>query len=142
MRIMGIDYGDMRIGIAISDELKWTAQGIETIKRKDSLSQTIQRICDLVNQYSVSKIVVGLPKNMDGTLGETAQRVMNFINHLKKKIRNIEIITWDERLSTVSATRAMIEMDVKRSKKRTIVDKIAAMYILQSYLDFLGNTKI
>ncbi|NLD46350.1 MAG: Holliday junction resolvase RuvX [Clostridiaceae bacterium] len=139
MRIMGIDYGDSRIGIAVSDPLGWTAQGIETINWKEDLEVPLLKIAELAEQYQVKKIIVGLPKNMNGTLGLRAEKTLEFIDCLKNKVEKAEIIKWDERLTTVAANRTMHEMGVKKSKKKLYVDQIAAVYILQGYLDSLGN---
>lgn len=138
MRIMGIDYGDARIGIAISDMLGWTAQGIETIQWKGSLKKPVERIKQLVDEYSIRKIVVGFPRNMDGSIGFRGEKTLEFIKMLESHI-NVEIIKWDERLSTVAANRAMYEMDVKTTRKKKVVDQIAAAYILQGYLDSSKN---
>jgi len=136
---MGIDYGDSRIGIAVSDPLGWTAQGIETINWKEDLEVPLLKIAELAEQYQVKKIIVGLPKNMNGTLGLRAEKTLEFIDCLKNRVEKAEIIKWDERLTTVAANRTMHEMGVKKSKKKLYVDQIAAVYILQGYLDSLGN---
>jgi putative holliday junction resolvase len=134
MRILGIDYGDSRIGVAVSDPFGWTAQGIETIHLKGNLNNAILKINEIVKKYSVDEIVVGFPKNMNGTIGPRGEKTIEFIETLKKTI-DLKIEMWDERLSTVAANRAMHEMGVKTSKKKGIVDQIAAVYILQSFLD-------
>jgi putative Holliday junction resolvase len=138
MRIMGIDYGDARIGIAVSDSLGWTAQGIETIEWKDSLKKPVKRIKQLIDEYSVEKIIVGFPRNMDGTVGPRGEKTLEFISLLEREL-NVGILKWDERLSTVAANRAMHEMGVKTFRKKKVVDQIAAAYILQGYLDSLEN---
>jgi putative Holliday junction resolvase len=138
MRIMGIDYGDSRIGIAISDPFGWTAQGIETINWKGNLKKPIQRITDLLKEYKVEKIVVGFPKNMDGTVGPRAEKTLEFIDLLADNTKK-EIVKWDERLTTVAAKRIMHETGVKILKKKSVVDQIAAVYILQGYLDSIGK---
>lgn len=138
MRIMGIDYGDIRIGVAVSDLLGWTAQGIETIQWKDSLKKPLERIKQLVDEYSVEKIVVGFPKNMDGSIGFRGEKTLEFIKMLEKHV-DVEVVKWDERLSTVAANRAMHEMEVKISRKKKVVDQIAAAYMLQGYLDSVSN---
>ena len=140
MRIMGIDYGDARIGVAVSDPLGLTAQGIETIQWKNSLDKPLERIKQLVDEYSVEKIVVGLPKNMDGSIGFRGEKTLEFIKMLESYV-NVEIIKWDERLSTVAANRAMHEMEVKLSRKKKVVDQIAAAYILQGYLDSISSRR-
>ncbi len=136
MKIMGIDLGSKKIGIAISDEMCWTAQGIKVIKRI-GINRDIEEIIKLVDEYSVDEIVVGLPINMNGTIGHQAEKVLNFIERLKCKI-SIPVNAWDERLSTVAVTRVLIEGNVKREKRKEVVDKMAAVYILQGYLDSKG----
>ncbi|MEW8955210.1 Holliday junction resolvase RuvX [Clostridium sp.] len=137
MRILGLDIGDRTIGVAISDPLGYTAQGITTIRRKiDPLDiEEVRKICE---NYSVEKIVSGLPKNMNGTVGPQGEKVMEFCDKLKDSL-NIDIEYWDERLTTVAAHRAMLEADMSRAKRKKIVDKIAATYILQGYLDRLSK---
>ncbi|MFZ5987707.1 MAG: Holliday junction resolvase RuvX [Bacillota bacterium] len=135
MRIMGIDYGDSRIGIAVSDPLGWTAQGVETINWKYDLEVPIKRISELIKQYQIQKLIIGFPKNMNGTVGPRGEKTLEFIDLLKNKIEDMEIIKWDERLTTVAANRTMQEIGVKKSKKKLVVDQIAAVYILQGYLD-------
>jgi len=139
MRIMGIDYGDSRIGVAISDALMYTAQGIETIKWSRGIEEPLKRIFELVEEYKVKKIVVGFPKNMNGTVGPRGEKSIEFAELLKKRIKDIEVILWDERLTTVAANRTMREMGVKRNKKKKLVDQIAAVYILQGYIDNQTN---
>ncbi len=135
MRIIGIDYGDSRIGIAVSDPLGWTAQGLETINWKADIERPIERILELINSYGAKKVIVGFPKNMNGTIGPRGEKTNEFIELLKSRLEDIQIIKWDERLSTVSANRTMHELGVKKSKKKQVVDQIAAVYILQGYLD-------
>ena len=137
MRILGLDVGDRTIGVAVSDPLGWTAQGIKTIKRSN-LKNDIKEIQDICNEYKVEKIVSGLPKNMNGTLGPQSEKVTEFCDILEKGTGK-EIIMWDERLTTVAAHKAMIEGDLSRAKRKKIVDKIAAIYILQGYLDSVYN---
>ena len=138
---MGLDVGSKRIGIAISDELGWTAQGVKTLDRRHKESD-LTEIRDIADQYGVEKIVVGLPKNMDGSLGPQAEMALGFVQELRE-ILDIPIITWDERLSTVEATKILIKGDLSRKKRKQKVDMIAAGLILQSYLDSLvrkGNS--
>ena len=132
---MGLDVGTKRIGIAISDELGWTAQGVKTLDRRHKESD-LTEIRDIADQYGVEKIVVGLPKNMDGSLGPQAEMALGFVQELRE-ILDIPIITWDERLSTVEATKILIKGDLSRKKRKQKVDMIAAGLILQSYLDSL-----
>ncbi len=137
MRILGLDVGDRTIGVALSDPLGFTAQGITTIRRKTEQIdiQELQKICE---EYGVEKIVSGLPKNMNGTLGPQSEKVVAFCDKLKEAL-NLEIIMWDERLTTVAAHRVMLEADLSRSKRKKLVDKIAATYILQGYLDSISK---
>lgn len=137
MRILGLDYGSKIIGLAVSDEMGWTGQGIGTVQRK-SLHHDLTQIEQCIAEYNIEKIVVGLPKNMDGSLGKAAENVLEFIENLKKKIA-VPIVTWDERLSTVAAERALLEADMSRRKRKKVIDKVAAVIILQGYLDYLSK---
>lgn len=139
MRILGIDYGDRKIGLAVSDPLGWTAQGLETV-RYTNISNALKRIEEVINNYSVEKIVVGLPKNMNGTFGPRTEKTFEFIKQLKVFF-NSEIVTWDERLSTVAAENILISGNMRREKRKNIVDTVAASYILQGYLDSTANKK-
>lgn len=145
MRIMGLDVGDRTIGVAISDALLITAQGKETIFRQ-SLKQDIDRLIELINEYEVTKIVSGLPYNMNGTLGPQGEKTKSFMEKLEKKLiysdritHKIEIEYWDERMTTLSATRMLIDADMRREKRKEVVDKLAATLILQGYLDRLKS---
>lgn len=133
---MGLDYGSVTVGVAISDALLLTAQGIEVIRRKDEnkLRQTYARIEQLVEEYDVEKIVVGYPKNMNNTIGERAMKSEDFAKTLERRT-GLPVILFDERLSTVSAHNAMIEGNMRREKRAKVVDKVAAVFILQTYLD-------
>lgn len=137
-RIMGLDVGDKTIGVALSDLLGWTAQGLETIRRI-GIKKDLQRLEEIIKEYEVNKIVVGLPKNMNGTIGLQGEKVLEFNERLEKRFNNIEIVSWDERLTTVAAERSLIEADVSRKKRKEVIDKIAAVYILQGYLDSLSK---
>lgn len=139
MRILGLDIGQKTIGVAISDPLGFTAQGITTIRRKKK-EEDINEIVKLCKEYAVETIVVGLPKNMNGSIGFAGEKIMEFVEILKNSIE-CKIELWDERLTTVAAHRAMLEADLSRGKRKKIVDKIAATYILQGYLDRLANMK-
>ncbi|TYQ16345.1 UNVERIFIED_CONTAM: putative Holliday junction resolvase [Acetivibrio alkalicellulosi] len=141
MRVMGIDYGDSRIGIAVSDPLGFTAQGVETINWKGSIRIPLKRISQLVNEYGIEKLVVGFPKNMNGTIGPRGEKTLDFIRLLEEEVKSVEIIKWDERLSTVAANRTMREVGVKKAKKKLVVDQIAAVYILQGYMDSQSISK-
>ena len=139
MRILGLDLGSKTIGVAISDPLGWTAQGLTTI-RKTSKEKDLQEIKNICEQYKVETIVVGLPKNMNGTIGESGERAKEFSQLILDKT-GIKVELWDERLTTVAAHKAMLEADLSRNKRKKIVDKMAATYILQGYLDRLSITK-
>ncbi|BCN31716.1 Holliday junction resolvase RuvX [Anaeromicropila herbilytica] len=138
MRIMGLDYGSTTVGVAISDELLLTAQGIEVIRRQqeNKLRQTLARIEALIIEYNVDRIVLGYPKNMNNTVGDRALKSEEFAEMLKRRT-NKEVILWDERLSTVAAHQTLIEGDVRREDRSKVVDKVAAVFILQGYLDGL-----
>lgn len=130
---MGLDLGDKTIGVAVSDAMKWTAQGLETIHRK-KLEDDLKRLQQIINEYEVESIVLGLPKNMNGTLGPRAELVQDFAALLKESF-DCPIYFWDERLSTVAAERALLEADMSRKKRKQVIDKMAAVIILQGYLD-------
>ena len=136
MRIMGLDFGSKTVGVAISDPLLITAQGIEIIRRKDEnkLRQTLARIEELIQEYEVEEIVLGLPKNMNDTAGPRAVITMDFKEKLERRT-GLMVHTWDERLTTVAADRAMMEAGIRRENRKEYVDKIAAVFILQGYLD-------
>lgn len=140
MRIIGLDYGSATIGVAISDELQLTAQGIETIHRKkeNHLRKSLARIEELINEYGVNLIILGYPKNMNNTIGERAKKTEEFANKLKNRT-GLEVVLWDERLTTVMANQTLISGDVRRENREKIVDKLAAVFILQNYLDFISN---
>lgn len=138
MRILGLDIGDKRIGVAISDPLGWTAQTLKTLERK-GIKTDLEEIIRIMNEYNIEKIVVGLPKNMNGSLGPASEKVMKFCDKLKEKT-NKEIIFEDERLTTMAAERILIDADVSRKKRKGVIDSVAATFILQSYLD--RNRKI
>lgn len=137
MRILGLDIGDRTIGVAVCDPLGLTAQGITTIKRK-SVVLDIEEIAQICKKYEVETIVSGLPKNMNGTIGPQGEKVQRFCDKLKETM-DLEVKMWDERLTTVAANRVMLEGDLSRAKRKKIVDKIAATFILQGYLDSLGT---
>ncbi|MDO6846989.1 Holliday junction resolvase RuvX [Priestia megaterium] len=135
MRVLGLDVGTKTIGVAVSDEMGWTAQGIETIKIADEqMEQSYPRLQQLIDEYSVDKIVVGLPKNMNGTIGPRGEACIEFADNVKEKL-NIETMMWDERLSTMAAERVLLSADVSRKKRKKVIDKMAAVMILQGYLD-------
>lgn len=140
MRIMGLDFGSKTVGVAISDPLLITAQGIEIIRRKDEnkLRQTLARIEELIQEYEVKEIVLGLPKNMNDTEGPRVMMTMEFKEKLERRT-GLPVHTWDERLTTVAADKTMIEAGVRRENRKEYVDKIAAVLILQGYLDYRGR---
>ncbi len=136
-RILGLDVGNKTIGVAISDLLGYTAQGITTIKR-ESLDKDLAGLKAIIDNYeNVETIVLGLPKNMNGTIGPQGKKVQDFGNFLKKRL-DAKIVYWDERLTTVSAERTLLEADISRRNRKKVIDKLAAVYILQNYLEFLN----
>ncbi len=136
MRIMGLDYGSKTVGVAMSDELLITAQVLETITRKEEnkLRRTLARIEELAKEYQVERIILGYPKNMNNTLGERIEKTMEFKEALERRT-GLPVILWDERLTTVEAERSLIESNVRRENRKQYVDRIAAAFILQGYLD-------
>lgn len=142
MRIMGLDYGSVTVGVAISDPLLLTAQGIEVIRRKqeNKLRRTLARIEELIREYEVSKIVVGYPKHLNNSIGDRAKKTEEFAGILRRRT-NLEVILWDERLTTVSAGHVLAEGGLTGKDKELVIDKIAAIFILQGYLDKLYNQK-
>ena len=136
MRIMGLDYGSKTVGVAISDPLGITAQGIEIIRREKEtkLRQTLARIETLIKEYQVEMIVLGFPKNMNNTIGDRAEKSLAFKEMLEKRT-GLEVVMWDERLTTVEANRTLMEGKVRREDRSKYVDMLAAVYILQGYLD-------
>lgn len=140
MRIMGLDFGSKTVGVAVSDPLLITAQGIEIIRRKDEnkLRQTLARIEELIVEYEVGEIVLGLPKNMNDTLGVRAELSLEFKEKLERRT-GLPVTMWDERLTTVAADKTMMEAGIRREHRKEYVDKIAAVFILQGYLDYLAN---
>ena len=139
MRIMSLDVGSRTIGIACSDALLMTAQGIETIRRT-SFEKDFNRLQELIAEYEVHELVVGMPKNMNGTKGERAEKTEEFVEKMKEVI-DLPVTYWDERLSTVMAERQLIAADVSRKKRKSVIDKMAAVVILQGYLDRLQINK-
>lgn len=138
MRIMGLDFGSKTIGVAISDPLGLTAQGIEIIRRKseNKLRQSLARIEALILEYEVSSIVLGFPKNMNNTIGERCEKTLEFKSTVERRT-GLPVILWDERLTTVEAERTLIESEVRRENRKQYIDKLAAVLILQGYLDSL-----
>lgn len=142
MRILGLDYGSRTVGVAVSDELLLTAQGVETIERKDEnkLRKTCARIEELIKEYEVSSIVLGLPKNMNNTEGDRVEKSKEFKEMLERRT-GLPVIFWDERLTTVAAEQVLKESGVRRENRKAVIDKVAACFILQGYLDLLQNEK-
>ena len=140
MRILGLDYGSKTVGVAVSDPLGFTAQGVEIIRRKseNKMRQTLARIEELIAQYQVEEIVLGLPKNMNNTLGDRAEKSLELKETLERRT-GLPVVMWDERLTTVSANRVLMETGVRRENRKEHVDEIAAVFILQGYLDYLAN---
>ncbi|MGE5328124.1 MAG: Holliday junction resolvase RuvX [Deltaproteobacteria bacterium] len=134
MRILGIDYGDSRIGVSVSDPFGWTAQGLETINASKGMQFVFKRLQEIMLEYKVEKIVVGFPINMNGTIGDRGIKTEKFINLLKEKF-DVPVQKWDERLTTVAAQRLMNESNIKNKKKKGLIDTISSTYILQGYLD-------
>lgn len=140
MRVMGLDFGSKTVGVAISDSLLITAQGVEIIRREqeNKLRRTLARIEELVKEYDVTEIVLGYPKNMNNTIGERAQKTEEFKKMIERRM-NIKVVLWDERLTTVSADKLMMEVGIRRENRKKYVDQIAATFILQGYLDSCKN---
>lgn len=140
MRTMGLDLGSKTLGVAVSDAMGWTAQGIETIKINEATKDFgIKRLGEIIKEYEVSKIVLGLPKNMNGTIGPRGEASQDFAKYLEKKF-NVPVLLWDERLTTMAAERVLLEADVSRSKRKKVIDKMAAVMILQGFLDRQTNS--
>jgi putative Holliday junction resolvase len=136
MRILGLDFGMKTIGVAVSDPLGWTAQGLEIIRREEenNLKKSIVRLKEICSQYEVESIVLGYPKNMNNTEGERVEKTKQFKKRLEKELK-LPVELWDERLSTVGAERILLEADLSRAKRKSVIDKMAAVFILQGYLD-------
>ncbi len=134
---MGLDIGSRTIGVAVSDELKVTAQGLKTLRRK-SMEEDLDEISSLISEFKIEKIVVGLPKNMDGTLGKQAEMVFQWIKKSKERI-HLPIVTWDERLTTIEASKVLLQADLSRKKRKRVIDKLSAVLILQAYLNQGGK---
>ena len=142
MRILGLDYGSKTVGVAVCDPLGITAQGVEIIRRKDEnkLRQTLARIEELVREYKAEEIVLGLPKNMNNTLGDRVEKTMAFKEMLERRT-GLNVTLWDERLTTVAADKAMMEAGLNGRQRKEYVDMIAAVFILQGYLDCGAHKK-
>ncbi|MCC8061024.1 MAG: Holliday junction resolvase RuvX [Clostridiales bacterium] len=136
MRILGLDYGSKTVGVAVCDPLGWTAQGLETITRKseNKLRRTLARIEALASEYQAERIVLGYPLNMDDTVGERARKTEEFQELLKRRT-GLPVVLWDERLTTMEANEILMESGVRREDRKKVIDKVAAVLILQSYLN-------
>lgn len=141
MRILALDVGDKTIGLAVSDELLLTAQGVDVIRRMSWVKDLIQ-LREVMNRFAVDRVVVGLPRNMDGSFGPRSELVRKFTDRLRNEFSDMEFVFWDERLSTVAAEKSLIAADVSRAKRRKVIDKMAAVFILQGYLDGLSFNKL
>jgi putative Holliday junction resolvase len=139
MRIMGLDVGDATIGVAVSDELGLIAHGITTIRRKN-IKFDLDSLKNIISEKDINRIIVGLPKNMNNTIGPRGEKTLEFVSRLKENFPDIEIVTWDERLTTKAAERTLLEADVSRKNRKKVIDKLAAVLILQGYLD-VNNKK-
>lgn len=143
MRILGLDYGDKTIGVAVSDPFGWTAQGLEIIRRKEegAYKKSVARIGELIEEYGVTTIVLGYPKNMDNSEGSRCEKTKAFQEKLQEYC-DVPIVLWDERMSTIAANRSLLEGNLGASKRKMVIDKMAAVFILQGYLDYKANEKI
>ena len=142
MRLMGLDYGSKTVGVAVRDPLGLTAQGVETVWRKqeNKLRQTMARIEELISEYQVERIVLGYPKNMNNTVGERAVKSLEFKEKLEKRT-GLPVVMWDERLTTAEAERTLMETGVRRENRKQFLDQMAAVLILQGYLDRMNMNK-
>ncbi len=139
MRIMGLDVGSKTIGVAVSDAFGWTAQGVKTIKIDEEKEQFgLDELQEIINQYEIEKVVIGLPKNMNGTIGPRGEASIAFAELIKEKFA-LPVELWDERLTTMAAERVLLEADVSRKKRKKVIDKMAAVMILQGYLDSMSK---
>lgn len=137
MRILGLDFGDKTIGVAVSDPFGWTAQGVEIIRRDNpaEFKKSMRRLAELVEQYQAETIVLGYPKNLDGSEGERCVKTKDFSERIKRRFPKVEVILWDERFSTIAAERSLREAQLSHEKRKSVIDKMAAVHILQGYLD-------
>ena len=137
MRILGLDFGDKTIGVAVSDPFGWTAQGVEIIRRDNpaEFKKSMRRLAELVEEYQVETIVLGYPKNLDGSEGERCVKTQDFFERIKRRFPKLEVLLWDERFSTIAAERSLREVGLNHEKRKSVIDKMAAVHILQGYLD-------
>ncbi|MEH7109530.1 MULTISPECIES: Holliday junction resolvase RuvX [Bacillaceae] len=135
MRILGLDVGSKTVGVALSDELGWTAQGLKTLHINEEKKQFgFEEVGQLIHEYQVSKVVIGLPKNMNGTIGPRGEASKQYADEIEQRF-SVPAVLWDERLTTMAAERVLLEADVSRKKRKKVIDKMAAVMILQGYLD-------
>ncbi|MFC2948438.1 Holliday junction resolvase RuvX [Virgibacillus sediminis] len=135
MKIIGLDVGSKTIGVAVSDALGWTAQGLTTIKwDENNLESADEELKNIIEEHEIGKAIIGLPKNMNGTIGERGEASQRYAEHVEK-VHGIPVSLWDERLTTVAAERVLLEADMSRKKRKKVIDKMAAVMILQGYLD-------
>lgn len=135
-KILGLDVGSKTVGVAISDLMGWTAQGLDTLRINEELEDFgIDQLVAIIKEHNVGSVVIGLPKNMNNSIGFRGEASLKYKELLKESLPDIEIIMWDERLSTVAAERSLLEADVSRQKRKKVIDKMAAVFILQGYLD-------
>lgn len=139
MRILGLDYGDRTIGVAVSDPFGWTAQGLTIIRRsnENEYKQSLKQLAEIIEEYQATEIVLGYPKNMDNTEGARCEKTRIFEERLQKRFPNIKIVLWDERMSTVASIRTLHEASMNIKQMKGVIDKMAAVHILQGYLDGL-----
>jgi putative Holliday junction resolvase len=137
LRILGLDYGDKTIGVALSDPLGWTAQGMEVIRRENpaEYKKSLKRLSELVEEFNPEVIVLGYPKNLDNSEGERCIKTKAFGERIEKRFPNITLVFWDERFSTIAAERSLREAQLSHEKRKSVIDKMAAVHILQGYLD-------
>lgn len=140
MRILGLDVGDKTIGIAVSDDLGFSAHPVTIIRRKN-IRLDLEKIGSLIAEYEVSEILVGLPKSLNNSIGPQAEKVLKFVEVIKKTFPDLPLRTWDERFSTVEAERVLLEADLSRKRRKGLIDKVAASFILQGYLDWKSHQK-
>lgn len=141
MRIIGLDYGDKTVGVAVSDPFGWTAQGVEIIKRnsENEYKQSLGRLQELIEEYGVEKIVLGYPLNLDGSVSERCRKTESYKERIERRFPKIPVILWDERLSTVAAASFLMEAGLNSSQRKGVIDKMAAVYILQGYLNSIKD---
>ncbi|HAR6111664.1 TPA: Holliday junction resolvase RuvX [Staphylococcus pseudintermedius] len=138
-KIIGLDVGSRTVGIAISDLMGWTAQGLDTLQINEEENELgIDALIDIIQKENVATVVIGLPKNMNNSIGFRGEASLKYKDALAERMPNLEIIMWDERLSTMAAERSLLEADVSRAKRKKVIDKMAAVFILQGYLDGLN----